>query len=106
MQVLPIGTRREVTRTVVGAAAYSWLTPYQPVRCPRLSSALVAPSRRQRSEFLRLQLLVRFDPQNLYELITSHSERRYTASIRFAASISVGLHAVGVRCVFDERSGQ
>jgi hypothetical protein len=43
VQVLPIGTRREVTRTVVGAAvlvAHSISTS----ALPRLSSALVAPS--------------------------------------------------------------
>jgi hypothetical protein len=42
IQVLPVGTRREVTRTVVGAAvlvAHSISTS----TLPRLSSALVAP---------------------------------------------------------------
>jgi hypothetical protein len=42
-QVLPIGTRREVTRAMVGAAvlvAHSISTS----ALPRLSSALVAPS--------------------------------------------------------------
>jgi hypothetical protein len=43
MQVLPVGARREVTRTVVGAAVLL-AHPLSTGALPRLSSALVAPT--------------------------------------------------------------
>ena len=43
MQVLPVGARREVTRTVVGAAVLL-AHPLSTGALPHLSSALVAPT--------------------------------------------------------------